>query len=61
MSCGFSSTSGYRSAGRVRIALAEESSTARLRLEAVWERRPEFLTLNPAGDVPVPVENDGPP
>ncbi len=30
-----------------------------LKLEKVWERRTEFLALNPAGDVPVLVEPDG--
>ena len=30
-----------------------------MRVEKVWERREEFLKLNPAGDVPVLVEPDG--
>lgn len=30
-----------------------------LKVEKIWERRTEFLTLNPAGDVPVLVEPDG--
>ena len=25
----------------------------------MWERRPEFLALNPAGEVPVLIEPDG--
>ena len=30
-----------------------------MRVENVWERRQEFLALNPAGEVPVLVEPDG--
>ena len=30
-----------------------------MRVENVWERRHEFLALNPAGEVPVLVEPDG--
>ncbi|WP_348651783.1 glutathione S-transferase family protein [Iodidimonas sp. MBR-22] len=41
----------------VRIVLAEKSLEARLRLEKPWERRPDFLRLNPAGRVPVLVED----
>jgi len=45
----------------VRLAIAEYGVRHELRLERVWERRREFLTLNPGGFVPVTVENDGPP
>ena len=44
---------------KVRIVLAEKKLDFELRLEAVWEQRPELLALNPAGEVPVLVENDG--
>src|ERR1041385_3996020 len=44
---------------KVRIALAEKNLDFTLKLEKVWERRPEFLALNPAGDVPVLIEPDG--
>lgn len=44
---------------KVRIALAEKNLEFELKIEKVWERRTEFLTLNPAGDVPVLVEPDG--
>lgn len=44
---------------KVRIALAEKKLDFELRLEPVWEQRPEFLVLNPAGELPVLVENDG--
>jgi glutathione S-transferase len=44
---------------KVRIALREKALDFELRLENVWERRQEFLALNPAGEVPVLVEPDG--
>ena len=28
-------------------------------MEKIWERRPDFLNLNPAGEVPVLIEEDG--
>ncbi|RMD90870.1 MAG: glutathione S-transferase family protein [Alphaproteobacteria bacterium] len=40
----------------VRIVLAEKRLEARLVLEKPWERRAEFLRLNPAGTVPVLIE-----
>ena len=45
----------------VRLALAEYGATAELVEERTWERREEFLTLNPAGTTPVFIEDDGPP
>jgi glutathione S-transferase len=42
---------------KVRIALAEKNLEFDLRIEKVSERRPEFLALNPAGEVPVLVED----
>ncbi|AWV22851.1 Glutathione S-transferase family protein [Roseomonas mucosa] len=44
---------------KVRLALAEKRIPFELRLERVWERRPEFLDLNPAGMVPVLEEENG--
>ena len=44
---------------KVRIAMAELGVEVKLVIEPVWERRPEFLALNPAGTVPVLVEDDG--
>lgn len=44
---------------KVRIVLAEKNLEFDLQIEKVWERRTEFLALNPAGDVPVLVEQDG--
>lgn len=44
---------------KVRIVLAEKGLSFQLTLEKVWERRTDFLAMNPAGDVPVLVEDDG--
>ncbi|MBF0268124.1 MAG: glutathione S-transferase family protein [Alphaproteobacteria bacterium] len=44
---------------KVRIALGEKKLGFRLEAEKTWERRPEFLALNPAGEVPVLIEEDG--
>ncbi|HEX5508104.1 MAG TPA: glutathione S-transferase family protein [Pseudolabrys sp.] len=44
----------------VRLVLAEYGLTARLVEEKFWERREEFLMLNPAGTVPVLVEEGEP-
>ncbi|MDC0033915.1 glutathione S-transferase family protein [Alphaproteobacteria bacterium] len=44
---------------KVRIALLEKGLEFELRTENLWQRRPEFLALNPAGDVPVMTEEDG--
>ncbi len=44
---------------KVRVVLAEKNLDFKLTVEQVWDRRTDFLTLNPAGDVPVLVEEDG--
>lgn len=44
---------------KVRIMLAEKAVEVALLEERTWERRHGFLTLNPAGEVPVLVEADG--
>jgi glutathione S-transferase len=44
-----------------RLALGEYGLTPRLVEEPVWERREEFLTLNPSGTTPVLVEEGKPP
>ena len=44
---------------KVRIALMEKQLDFELSAENTWERRQEFLALNPAGEVPVLVESDG--
>jgi len=45
----------------IRLALGEYGKTPVLVEERVWERRTEFLTLNPAGTTPVLVEEGRPP
>jgi glutathione S-transferase len=45
----------------VRLILAECEVVPELVEERVWERREEFLLLNPAGTLPVLVEQQGPP
>jgi len=44
---------------KVRIVLAEKELEFELQIEKVWERRTDFLALNPAGDVPVLIEKGG--
>ena len=44
---------------KVRVVLNEKAAEYQLQVEKVWERRPQFLALNPAGQVPVLVEEDG--
>ena len=43
-------------ARKVRIVLAEKKLEFELEVEKVWERREEFLALNPAGEVPVLID-----
>ncbi|CAA7611962.1 Glutathione S-transferase [Candidatus Terasakiella magnetica] len=43
----------------VRVVLAEKKLDAELQVEKTWERRPDFTALNPAGQVPVLVEEGG--
>ena len=46
-------------ARKVRLILKEKNLEFELKIERTWERRPEFLALNPAGEVPVLIEPDG--
>jgi len=43
----------------VRLLLGEKGVEPALFEERPWERREDFLRLNPAGDIPVLVEEDG--
>jgi len=43
---------------KVRVVLSEKRLPFELRLEKVWQRRPEYLALNPAGTVPTLIEPD---
>jgi len=44
---------------KLRVILLEKGLDCTLKVEKWWERRPEFLALNPAGEVPVLIEPDG--
>jgi glutathione S-transferase len=44
---------------KVRLAMAEKRIPFELRVEKPWERRQEYLELNPAGTVPTLVEENG--
>jgi glutathione S-transferase len=44
---------------KVRLVLAEKNLPFELIEERDWERREDFLALNPAGEVPVLIEEDG--
>jgi len=44
---------------KVRLCLHEKQVEVQMRTESIWERRQEFLVINPVGEVPVLVEDDG--
>jgi glutathione S-transferase len=44
---------------KVQLVLKEKNLDFDLRVEKTWERRTEFLAMNPAGDLPVLIEKDG--
>lgn len=44
---------------KVRIVLAEKRLPFEMRVEKVWERREEYLELNPASKVPTLIEENG--
>jgi glutathione S-transferase len=44
---------------KVRLVLAEKRLPFELRVERVWERRDEYLILNPSGTVPTLLEDNG--
>jgi glutathione S-transferase len=43
---------------KVRLLMAEKKLDFDLQIEKIWERRTDFLAINPAGDVPVLIEAD---
>ncbi len=43
----------------IRIVLGEKKLEYQMQTENIWDRRQEFLSINPAGEVPVLVESDG--
>jgi glutathione S-transferase len=44
---------------KVRLTLAEKKLDFSLEQERYWEKRPAFLQINPAGDVPVLIDLNG--
>src|SRR5260370_35822567 len=44
---------------KIRVVLQEKGLDFTLKVEKVWERRPEFLALNPAGEGPGLIAPDG--
>ncbi|HYZ62506.1 MAG TPA: glutathione S-transferase family protein [Acetobacteraceae bacterium] len=46
-------------ARKVRLVLSEKRLPFELQVEKVWQRRPEYLELNPACQVPTLVDEDG--
>ncbi|MFW7266589.1 glutathione S-transferase family protein [Gluconacetobacter sp. Hr-1-5] len=44
---------------KVRLVLGEKRLPFELMMERVWERRPDYLSVNPAGTVPMLVEENG--
>lgn len=44
---------------KVRVVLREKKLDFEMKLEKVWERRPEFVALNPACQVPVFIDENG--
>jgi glutathione S-transferase len=46
-------------ARKIRVVLKEKNLEFTMKVEKTWERRAEFLALNPAGEVPVLIEPDG--
>ena len=47
------------SSRKVRLMMAEKKLDFEMKIEKTWERRDEYLGLNPTGKVPVLVEDDG--
>ena len=46
-------------ARKVRLVLAEKRLPFEMKVEKVWERRPEYLAMNPAATVPTLIEENG--
>ena len=44
---------------KIRVVLKEKNLDFTMQVEKTWERREEFLALNPAGEVPVLIDTDG--
>ena len=44
---------------KVRLVMAEKKLDFEMKIERTWERRDEYLAMNPTGEVPLLVEDDG--
>ncbi len=44
---------------KVRLMMGEKNIEFELKLEKTWQRNSDFLNLNPSGDVPVIIDEDG--
>ncbi len=44
---------------KVRIVLGEKKLSFGMKVEEIWHRRDEFLAMNPAGEVPVLIDENG--
>ncbi|HEY1096207.1 MAG TPA: glutathione S-transferase family protein [Alphaproteobacteria bacterium] len=44
---------------KVRFVLSEKKLDVQLQIEKIWERRVDFLKLNPSGEIPVLVDENG--
>ncbi len=44
---------------KVRLMMAEKKLDFEMKVERTWERRDEYLAMNPTGKVPLLVEDDG--
>ena len=44
---------------KVRLVMAEKKLDFEMKIERTWERRDEYLAMNPTGKVPLLVEDDG--
>lgn len=44
---------------KVRLVMGEKKQDFEMKVEKTWERNQEFLALNPTGDVPIIIDEDG--
>lgn len=44
---------------KVRLVLAEKKLDFEMKVQKVWERDPSYLALNPTGEVPLLIDEDG--
>ncbi|TAF15770.1 MAG: glutathione S-transferase family protein [Alphaproteobacteria bacterium] len=49
----------YPACRKIRVMMAEMGVSAELVEEPAWEQRPQFLAMNPAGELPILIDGDG--